>query len=319
MMTSKNICDNFYPCITDIDKAQQTKAFSVQITTLDELKLKFREVDILKDAFSEDVIDSFTEEYFKYVDQIIDLHKAAKYYLYPNIAVKPLGYSETELGEKWENTVHELYERYLMSDNVLFNKYLYTLLLHDFLWNPSLDPRNPKIQSKLIDNIVKIKTVNNLQLNESIVGNVIGAVKTKLHKIKVDVDDDGSILIKKNYSADLFKVFDNSAKLMKIYRDNNNLDKIKSELAKIFYINELIETKYIYNEKLSDTEKKEYKKYRDLRSRVLSSFRTYTEFIMKHDKNFDFISYYEDSPYNQVFKLDNEKVKGIKKLIGALL
>ncbi len=68
---------------------------------------------------------------------------------------------------------------------------------------------------------------------------------------------------------------------------------MKYELAKLFYINNRIESD-IYSENKTVPRKKLV----DIRSRVLNDFNKYMQVVMKKDKQFNFANYYKKSPFS---------------------
>jgi len=138
-------------------------------------------------------------------------------------------------------------------------------------------------------------------------------------KYNINIDEDGNILIKKNFEADLQRYYTNTLRLMKLYKNREKIEELKAELAKLFFINELIEVKYIYNKDLTNKEKEEYKSYQDLRANILSSFKLYLNYILSIENNFNFNEYYENSKYNEVVNIKHEQIRGLRKLLKTLL
>ena len=77
------------------------------------------------------------------------------------------------------------------------------------------------------------------------------------------------------------------------YEKTENVDPMKYELAKLFYINNRIESD-IYSENKTVPRKKLV----DIRSRVLNDFNKYMQVVMKKDKQFNFANYYKKSPFS---------------------
>jgi protein tyrosine phosphatase len=98
--------------------------------------------------------------------------------------------------------------------------------------------------------------------------------------------------------------------LLKQYEEANNIDGIKYELAKLWYMNTLLEDK-IKNSKGS--EKQEYTK---TRTRILNDFNKYLKIVLKEDKKFNFNRYYKNTPYgDDRVRIRNSTLKyGLKNI-----
>ena len=94
--------------------------------------------------------------------------------------------------------------------------------------------------------------------------------------------------------------------------NEDNTSGIKHQLARLFYLNTILE-KRIRKSKVDD---KQYKKYVDLRARVLNDFKRYIKVVMIREKNFDFEEYYKNSEfYTKTVKVDRNTMKYTGKLI----
>lgn len=98
-----------------------------------------------------------------------------------------------------------------------------------------------------------------------------------------------NILKKRDYENE----YQESHRLLKQYEKTENIDPMKYELAKLFYINNRIESD-IYSENKTIPRKKLV----DIRSRVLNDFNKYMQVVMKKDKQFNFANYYKKSPFS---------------------
>ena len=109
-------------------------------------------------------------------------------------------------------------------------------------------------------------------------------------------------------SKSLEEEYQEAHKLLEGY-NKSNIDGIKHELARLFYINSLIEKK-IKNMKKNDPE---YHNYIKLRSRVLNDFKKYFKVITNKDDKFDFNTYFQSTEYyngNIVIKSSTLKHSG---------
>lgn len=127
--------------------------------------------------------------------------------------------------------------------------------------------------------------------------------------IGIQLDRDGSMLISKQLHMDYSAMYAQSHRLIKQYAKSNNLDGVKYELAKQWYMLHLLENKVIYNKNrlkarfISKAQKDEAIK---VRSFILSDYKTYLNWITKHDPNkFNFDTYFKSTPfYKETFKID---------------
>lgn len=134
-------------------------------------------------------------------------------------------------------------------------------------------------------------------------------------KLPFKFNDKGDLSIE--LSKNLEDQYQESHKLLTGYNENN-LAGIKSELARLFFINSTIEKK-IKKMKKNDTT---YKSLIDLRARVLNDFKKYIRVVLKSEPDFDFAEYFKGTDYyNGNIVIDNSTLKYsgnlIKKFIKA--
>lgn len=161
--------------------------------------------------------------------------------------------------------------------------------------------RHPKILS---ESILEQFTINQYQY----------AVVSEAKKLPIQINDKGDILLN-NPVIDFEAEYSASHKLLMQYDKINNSEGMKYELARLYYMNYLLEKK-IYSNK--------YKKKKDanikVRARILNDFNKYMKSLLKINPNFNFSQYYESSPfYTNTIQIDNGTVKGIKSLINCIL
>jgi len=104
-------------------------------------------------------------------------------------------------------------------------------------------------------------------------------------------------------------------RLLKIAKDEGNAEELKQLVSIIYYINELIESKYVYS-KQEYPDKNEYMK---LRANILSSLRTYLKEIYKLEPNFKFKEYYDTTKYAYDIKITQKQLGVIKKAVTSLI
>lgn len=111
-------------------------------------------------------------------------------------------------------------------------------------------------------------------------------------KIPIQFNKKGDLEIIKPKSLE--QEYQEAHKLLKEYGDKNTTG-IKHELARLFYVNNVIEKK-LQKMKKDDPD---YKSFINLRARVLNDFKKYFKIVSDKEKDFDFNQYYQSSEYNE--------------------
>ena len=135
----------------------------------------------------------------------------------------------------------------------------------------------------------------------------------EISDLPIQFNDDGDLLIYKIKKSDFdyHKELKDSIKLMKLYESQDNYDGMKYELAKLWYMNQTIESKL---------EKSSNKKLVDARSNILNAFYTYCEKVMKYEKDWNFVTYYESTPYSKEgVKINKSTLINTGKLLKGIL
>lgn len=139
----------------------------------------------------------------------------------------------------------------------------------------------------------------------------------EIKDIPVQINTNGDILIKNMKPTDFDAEFSKSHKLLIEYSKQNNIEGIKSELAKLWaYLLKIEEL--LYGDKSISPSKR--KQLFSVRAMIIGDFKKYIAIIQKEEKNFDFSNYYENSPYsNSIYKINGSTIQGLLKLIKELL
>ena len=126
----------------------------------------------------------------------------------------------------------------------------------------------------------------------------------------VQFDKDGNLLIKNMKKLNFESEYSKSHKLLLVYEENNNMEGMKYELAKLWFMNNITESK-IYNEKIKEEDKKELHK---VRARILNDFNKYLKVVTSNDNDFNFTAYYNETPFSDAtIKIDKHTIKyGVK-------
>jgi ribosomal protein S18 acetylase RimI-like enzyme len=148
----------------------------------------------------------------------------------------------------------------------------------------------------------------------------IGESASVLNEVKqfpVEFDQDGNLIIYKcrvgtiSYGDEVA----DSVKLLESYRNTNNIEGMKYELAKLWFINESIEKRL--KRKLSNDE---YKALIDTRATCLNAFKLNFEYVSKAEKGFNFSDYYNSTPFSDnSIKITANTLKYSMKAITSLL
>lgn len=137
-------------------------------------------------------------------------------------------------------------------------------------------------------------------------------------KMPFKFTDNGDLSI--NLSKSLEQEYQEAHKLLIGY-SKDNLEGIKHELARLYFINFTIEKK-IKKMKRDDTA---YKSFIDLRARVLNDFKKYFKIVSEAESDFNFTNYFEKSEYyngnividNSVLKFSGDLIKKFLKTQGS--
>lgn len=120
----------------------------------------------------------------------------------------------------------------------------------------------------------------------------------------VQFSSDGDLLIKKMGHIDYEEEYRNSHRLLQSYSKTGNIDGIKYELSKLYFLNLMIERDIYYN---NDEKKKSYMK---CRARILNDFSTYLKMVLNVEPSFNFDKYFKESPFNYaVTKINRSTLK----------
>ena len=129
---------------------------------------------------------------------------------------------------------------------------------------------------------------------------------TEAKSAPIQFDKDGNLLIIKDIK-DVQEEYNKSHKLLLSYDSSGNVEGMKRELYKLWYLNLILERKIYKN-------KKPEKEYHDMRARILNDFNKYLKIVNKAEPDFDFTSGYEESPYSDAaIKIHSHTLKyGVK-------
>lgn len=121
------------------------------------------------------------------------------------------------------------------------------------------------------------------------------SILNEVKRFPIEFDKEGNLIIYKARVGSLAfgDEIDDSVQLLQAYRNAANVEGIKYELAKLWYINDCIEKKL--KKRLSNDE---YKELIDTRATCLNVFKTNLDYVMKAEKGFNFSDYYNSTPFS---------------------
>lgn len=143
------------------------------------------------------------------------------------------------------------------------------------------------------------------------------SILNEVKQFPIEFDKDGNLIIYKARTGSLSygDEIDDSVQLLETYRNQSNIEGIKYELAKLWYINDCIEKnlkKRLKNE--------QYKELIDTRAVCLNVFKLNLDFVMKAEKGFNFSDYYNSTPFSDSsIKITSNTLKYTMKAIKELL
>ena len=292
-----------------MDKHMPTTAFGFRGNT--ELELyEYLKKSKLSEIFSDDKLSQLANDYFKYHRFIQKFLKWARWYLFDKRAeTRPImNETDNEIISAWTKNLRELYEKYSISQSE-YEKILYSQLMNDFLWNPKLDPNNPKIQTYYQNK------VDNLNKNK-IIQEVSGSEILSEENLSVMNDPDSVKLLNHGITSEAVAIYNRSVAKIKDIGESD-VNTIKLEAAKLKYMDVLIESNYIITNSIEN--KKSYFDYCVLSNSIKKTLYECIEIIKSKDSLFDMDSFYETTE----FYLNNPKeyrhVKTYKNFIDDFI
>ena len=127
-------------------------------------------------------------------------------------------------------------------------------------------------------------------------------------ELPIRFNDDGDLLIERRNKLDFEEEYAKCHSVIKVYEKADNLDGIKYELCKLWFLNCLIQQKL--HSKISESEKKVLNK---ARAKIMNDFTTYNKLVSKNG-DFNFSEYYKESSYSDIIKIDNSTIKHTTKI-----
>ena len=140
---------------------------------------------------------------------------------------------------------------------------------------------------------------------------------TEVTTLPIDFDKDGSLLIRRNVKADFAEEYSKTHKLLIQYSKAKGYEAMKYYVAKLWYMNILLE-KIIHSPQKID--KETLSKHYKTRAHILSDFKKYMGEILENEPNFDFNTYYKQTPFDKsTLKISSGIIDKVTGVLKALL
>lgn len=133
-------------------------------------------------------------------------------------------------------------------------------------------------------------------------------------KFPIEFNKDGDVLITNKF-IDFDREYSASHKLLLQYAKVGNLEGMKYELSRLYYMNYILERRLYHNNSLSNKEKN-----MKTRARVLNDFNKYIKYVLDKEPNFNFSEYYEKSIfYPHTIEVKSGTLLKLKDIINYIL
>lgn len=205
----------------------------------------------------------------------------------------------------------------IISDTMLFcknDKYIETLVWPVELGN---DPSNYLAQKYGLKNTMTTKEFNNYEINFNKSTNESFSFVNEVKKFPIEFDDSGNLTIYKCRMGNISygDEIDDSSELLESYRNTNNIEGMKYEVSRLWFIISDIEKKMTKR-----IDSKKYDEYVRNRATATNIFKHNLEYLMKMDKDFNFAEYYNTTPFsNNSVKITNNTLKYSMKTLQQFI
>lgn len=142
-----------------------------------------------------------------------------------------------------------------------------------------------------------------------------------LQSFKIRFNKNGDIIITRREYDQLDIHFRNSLKMIKAHEKAGNVDGVKDELCKIYYMIELINKYYLRDDikNMRSNAKDVRKDMLDLRSVMLNVFQQHLKYVTTREPRFNFNNYYENSKYGKKITIPQKVITSVGKAIVTVL
>ena len=144
-------------------------------------------------------------------------------------------------------------------------------------------------------------------------------VLLEYQELPIEFDKDGNIFIKKKEKIDFAAEYQACHRLLMQYAKVKNYEAMKYYVAKLWYMNILIE-KRLYTKNRTKQIEERLPYYYKTRAHILSDFNKYIAEILENDPEFDFREYYKTTPFDKsILKVSKGFLKTIWDYLTKLL
>ena len=179
--------------------------------------------------------------------------------------------------------------------------------------------KNPKVYKiyegpmvEYDESIIKVR-LNNLYKKAEYIKEATLLYEAK--ELGVKFDEEGDLIIKNPKGIDFKAEHAKSKKLFPTYKKYKNLDGMKYEACKLWYMNIILLKKA---EKEKNIKKKD--ELYDIRAKVMNEFALYINEINKLDETFNFDAYYKATPFNtESIKISGSTIKYSTEYLKLIL
>lgn len=212
-------------------------------------------------------------------ERLIDKEKIKQWLHEYNKIYNGKSFDRTKVLE-WVETVRKL--SYKLFNTTTTNKDTIRESLLELGWNPYIE--------FTVENRHKAyKRVKRIKVNET-----VQSLIKESKDLPVQFDNYGNLLITKPKDVDLDKEYFESHRLLLSYNKTHNIEGIKFELCRLWYLNTIAENR-LYTKKVAPDE---LNALNVSRGRILNDFNKYIKVVLKKDKNFNFNNFYAKSKFD---------------------
>ena len=141
--------------------------------------------------------------------------------------------------------------------------------------------------------------------------------KLEVRDLPVQINKSGDVLVRSFKPIDYDAEFSKCHKLLVEYNKQNNTEAMKVELAKLWSYMLEIEEKLYGGKSISSGKRKDLFR---VRAMIIGDFKKYMEVVQRSEKDFDFGTYYENSPYSKsTYRVSGSTIHGLLKLVKDVL
>lgn len=183
---------------------------------------------------------------------------------------------------------------------------MYRKQLNESVYYNRFDPTDPYAVT-----VMRYQLSN---MNEAAMDEFLRYIKS----FHVELDPNGNVILTRRVYNQLDHHFIQTKQALKTMKKAGDLEGMKENLAKLYYMIQLITDQYM-DKKTVSISKTVKKDMIDLRSVMLNVFQQNLQYVEEMDPKFNFQSYYDGSVYGKKTKIPISGITSIGKTLGTLL